>query len=232
MALFAYTKIAGSTSFTVHNVNTNLTDSFQSQGTGKASAAPDTAVINMGITAEANTVQSAQEQANQSANKIISALKEQGIAEKDIRTSNYSVNPNYSFTGETQRINGYSVNQTFEVETPIDKASAVVDAATGAGANNVGNITFKLNDKKLQELRNQAREEAVASAKTSAEGLAKAAGIKLGNIVNISENFGGDQPQPMALDSRAQGGELANKTEITPGESNIEVTVILTYQTN
>lgn len=232
-ALFIFTRVAGSIPLTVHNINTNLSDSFESQGTGKASAAPDTAVVNLGITAEASTVQLAQEQANQSATKIINALKAQEINEKDIKTTNYSLNPNYSFSGETQRINGYTVNQTFEVETPIEKANQVIDAATSAGANNIGNITFKLNDKKQEELRNQAREEAVNNAKNSANGLAKAAGIRLGKIINISENFGGNQPQPVTLDARVgQGGEIQNKTEITPGESNVEVTVVLTYQTN
>lgn len=231
IGLFIFTRLAGPIPFTVNNINTNVKDVFQVQGSGSASAAPDTAVISLGVTTEAQTVAQAQEEANEAANKIIDSLKKQGIKEESIKTVNYSVSPNYSFSGESQRIIGYSVSQSFEVEAPIDKASQTVDAATSAGANNIGNISFKLNDDKLADLKNKAREEAVKNAKSSASGLADASGIKLGKIINVSESYGNNQPIPVMLDAReAQGGELENKTNITPGESNIEVTVTLSYQ--
>ena len=231
VALFLYIKIAGPIPFSVNNINTDNSEPFVSQGTGKATAAPDRAVINLGVTQSGSTVLSARDKTNQSAEKIISFLKGLRVEEKDIKTTNYSVNPDYSFSAESQRITGYTVTQNFEVKVPIDKTNDVIDGVTLNGANLVGNIVFTLDDKKIQELKNQAREEAVDAAKKSAEGLAKASGIRLGKIINVSENFiGGPQPIPFARE--AVGGDLqVEKTNITPGETNVEVTVTLTYQT-
>jgi len=230
--LFGFTKIVGPIPFTVNNINTSTPNPFEASGTGKASAAPDTAVINMGVTQTGATVKEAQTKTNQIADQIISGLKNLGIEEKDIKTTNYSVNPEYSFSAGSQKITGYSVTQNFEVKSPIDKANQVVDAATLGGANLVGGISFTLEDEKMEELMNEARNEAVEKAKTSAEGLANAAGIKLGKIINIQESFGSTQPVPVfreaALDASAKSEP---ETQITAGESNVEVTVILTYQT-
>lgn len=233
--LFVYTKLAGPIPFTVNNINTLNSTPFEVTGIGKASAAPDKAVVNLGVTQTGTTVTDAQAKANQAANQIISSLKALGVDEKDIKTTNYSVSPNYAnlTVGDNQRITGYTVTQNFEVEVPIDQANAAVDAVTAAGANLVGGITFTLDDETEIKLKNEARTEAVAKAKASAQGLAKASGIKLGNVINVRETFGGNIPMPVmaretvALDSEAGA---APPTTITPGENNVEVTVVLTYQ--
>lgn len=226
--LFVYAKFVGPIPFTVNNINTNKTSPFEVSGTGRVSAAPSMAVLNLGITQSGTDVLSTQQKTNETAKEIINSLKDLGIPEKDIKTINYSINPNYSFSGETQRITGYSVTQNLEVEVPIDKTNQAVDSATKAGANLVGNISFKLESGKEQKLINQARKEAVKKAKDSAEGLAKASGIRLGKIINVRESFGGE---PIPLARGAVGVGLEQKTNITPGESNIEVTVTLTYET-
>lgn len=232
--LFLYTKIIGPIPFTVNNINTLNSTPFEVEGTGKASAAPDKAVINMGVTQSGSTVSEAQAKVNQSANAIIAGLKALGVEEKDIKTTNYSVNPNYASltVGDNPRITGYTVTQNLEVEVPIDKANAAVDAGTKAGANLVGGISFTLDDATEVKLKNEARMEAVSKAKASAQGLAKASGIRLGNVINVRETFGGFSPMPVmarsevALDTK----EATPTTTITPGENNVEVTVVLTYQ--
>lgn len=231
--LFVYTKIAGPIPFTVNNINTLNSIPFEVTGTGKASAAPDKAVINMGVTQSGATVTEAQEKTNQAATRIIDSMKALGVSENDIKTTNYSVNPNYAnlTIGDNQRITGYTVSQNFEVEVPIDKANAAVDAATAGGANLVGGIAFTLDEATEVKLKNEARTEAVAKAKASAQGLAKASGIKLGNVINVRETFGGEYPMPvMAREAVALDAKIENPTTITPGENNIEVSVVLTYQ--
>lgn len=229
-SLFIYTKVAGPLPFSVNNVNTNTQEPFQAQGTGSAAAAPDKALINLGITESASSVLDAQGKANEASEKIINNLKNLGIPEKDIKTTGYSINPNYDFNTSSQRITGYTITQNFEVKTPIEKANEAIDAATSAGANLVGNINFTLDDEKEQELKNEARKEAVEMAKKSAEGLAKASGIRLGKIINVSESFTGG-PRPILFAREAVGGDLQEKTNITPGETNVEITITLTYQT-
>lgn len=228
--LFVYTKFAGPIQFSVNNTNTQNQAPFEVQGTGKAAAAPDTALINLGVTQTSATVLDAQNKTNQISNRTIEAIKKLGIEEKDIKTVNYSVNPNYDFSTSTQRITGYSVTQNFEVKAPIDKANEVVDGATTNGANLVGNVSFTLEDNKLEKLKNKARNEAVGKAKSSAQGLSKAAGIRLGKIINVRESFGG-QPIPIFTREAVGAPEDQTKTNITPGESNVEVTVTLTYET-
>lgn len=237
LLLLVYTKAFGPIPFTVNNINTLNSTPFQVSGTGKASAAPDIAVINIGVTETAATVAEAQAKTNEAAEKIINGLKEVGVEENKIKTINYSVNPNYSERAlpipDGGQISSYTVTQNLEVETPIDKANAAVDSATSNGANQVGGISFTLDDKKMEELKNTARKEAVEMAKATAEGLASAAGIKLGNIINVQENYGG-VPVPVYREAVAMDlgkSEEIPPTNITPGESNVEVTVTLTYQT-
>lgn len=231
--LFVYTKFLGPIPFTVNNINTNNQTPFEVTGTGSTAGAPDKALVNLGITESAASVLDAQNKANQKSEAIVNSLKKLGIDEKDIKTSNYSINPNYDFSSASQRITGYTVSQNFEVETPIEKANETVDVATSNGANLVGGISFTMDNEKRQTLENEARKEAVETAKKSAEGLAKASGIKLGKIINVRENFGGGIPQPVMLEAKdARGGIPENPTNITPGESKIEISITLTYQTN
>ena len=229
--LFIYTKFAGPIQFSINNLNRETAVPFEVAGKGRIAAAPDTALINLGITKNASTVLDAQNNANQISIKILDALKKLGIEEKKIKTTNYSVSPNYDFSQPTQRITGYTISQNFEVKAPIEKVNNIVDSATSNGANLVGGIDFALDDKKLEELRNQARKEAVDKAKADALGLANAAGIRLGKIINIRESFGGEIQPPVVLREAVGGDVQKEETNITPGETSVEVTVTLTYET-
>jgi len=228
IALFLYTKIAGPIPFSVNSTNTNKTDLFEVSGIGKAAAAPDTAKITIGVIESAPNVLDAQEKVNSKAKNIIDGIKNLGVAEKNIKTTSYSVNPDYNFD-KTQRITGYTVTQNLEIKSDISKINQVIDKTSANGANLAGGIEFMLNDDKMLELENKAREEAVQKAKRKAEGLAKASGIKLGKIVNVQES-GENIPRPIFLDARSDKAQLGQPTNITPGENNVEVTVTLSYQ--
>lgn len=227
--LFVYTKFAGPIPFSVNSINTNKTDLFTVTGSGEAAAPPDTAKISIGVTESAPNVTDAQGRVNTKANNIISAVKKVGVSEKDIKTTNYSVNPDYSFD-RTQKVTGYSVTQNLEIRSDIAKINQVIDASTANGANAIGGIEFILNDEKQVELENTARKEAVEKAKKKAQGLADAAGIRLGRIIDVSESDG-QTPRPVFLEAKTDQTEPNQPTNITPGESKIEVTITLTYQT-
>lgn len=231
--LFVYTKLFGPIPFSVQNTNTLSSTPFEVSGTGSASAVPDTAVIQIGVTQSGTTVEEAQNKTNQAVDDILNGLDEIGVDEKDIKTTNYSVRPEYSELGRTENITGYTVTQNIQVEAPIDNANQVIDVVTKKGANLVGGISYTLEDDSLEKLRNEAREEAVENAKKSAKGLAKASGISLGKIINVQESYSGGpvpiQRQVLTLDATT---EESTPTNITPGESNIEVTITLTYQIN
>ena len=232
IGLFLYTKIAGPIPFSVNSISTTKTDSFSVSGTGKATVIPDTAKVNLGITVNKSNVRDAQNEANRVINQVTKDLRALGIDEKKIKTTNYSLYPDYDYRAGGQRIQGYNVNATIEAEiTPIDKINDAIDRATADGANMVGNIQFTVNEEKRKELERQARKDAIDEAKKKAHELASDAGMSLGKIINVTENQG-FQP-PIVYDRGGVSLALEEKqipTEIQPGETAITVSVTLTYE--
>lgn len=222
LGLFLYTKFAGPIPFSINSIQTTKANLFSVSGTGKATGIPDTAQISIGVTKTASTVSSAQDQTNSAANKIIEDLKKLGVSDKDIKTTNYSVNPNYDAPG-------YTVTQTLEVNImPIDIANKAIDSATADGANLVGGVNFTFNEKTKKDLENKARIEAVKMAKEKAESLAKATGIRLGRIVDVQES-GNFEPRPFMM---AQSLEVKSEdAQLQPGENSITISITLSYET-
>ncbi len=229
LSLLAYTKLVGPIPFSVTSVTTTKTDTFSVTGEGKVTVSPDIAVVNAGVTAQAATVKAAQAQLNTSINAVSDAVKKLGVDAKDIQTTGYNIYPTYDYESGRQRITGYqaSANLTIKVRD-IESANSVVDAATASGANQVGGISFDVDDK--TKAQNEAREKAVAEAKRKAEAAAKIAGFTLGRIINYNEDFGG-QPRPVPLMAKADmAGGGGVPTELEPGTSDIIVTVTLWYE--
>lgn len=236
LALIAYTKLLGPIPFTVNSISTVKDSLFTVEGSGEVTAVPDTALLNMGVSKTAASVEQAQTQVNEVINKITADLKALGIEEKDIKTVNYSVNPNYDYTAGSQKINGYVVNADVQAKIkPVEKANQAIDAATKAGATNVGNVQFVLDDEKRTELEEQARKEAIEKAKAKAESIAKASGIRLGRLVDVQETGVSGIEQPMLmraeLSKDSAGSEPAPATELNPGENKVTTTVSLSYET-
>lgn len=227
--LFAYTRLAGPIPFSVNSVTTTKTDTFSVTGEGIVTVPPDIATVHVGVQAQGSSVKAVQDQLNKNSNAVSAAVKATGVDSKDIQTSGYTINPMYDYANGSQRITGYqaSSNLTIKVRA-IDKANAVIDAATAAGANQVGGISFDVDDKTAAQ--NKAREEAVKDAKIKAENAAKIAGFKLGRIINYSEDFGG-APRPIPMLAKADVGLGAGEaTQVEPGTNEITVTVTLSYQ--
>ena len=201
-------------------------------GEGKVSVTPDIAKITLGIQENGQILKQVQDEVNKKSKTLTDALKKLGIGEKDIKTTSYNVYPQYDYTIPNSKITGYQVSTSHEVTVrDFDKVNDVLVEATTAGANTSGGIAFEINDetkaKKLQE----AREEAVSKAKEKAQGLAKAAGISLGKIINISESQGGDIRPILYADKAAVGlGGTPVPANIQPGETEISVTVSLSYE--
>ncbi|MBA3724221.1 MAG: SIMPL domain-containing protein [Candidatus Levybacteria bacterium] len=235
IAVIAYTKLLGPIPFTVNSISTVKDSLFTVEGTGEVTAIPDTAMVSMGVSKTAASVETAQTQVNEVINQITTELKNLGIDTKDIKTVNYSVNPNYDYTGGTQRINGYIVNADVQVKIkPVDKANQAIDIATKAGATNVGNVQFVIDDEKRVELEEQARKEAIEKAKAKAESIARTSGIRLGRLVDVQENSQGYQPpvrMQATMEKDAMIGNAVPATELNPGENKVSTSVSLSYET-
>lgn len=227
--LFIYTKAAGPIPFSISSVTTSKSDTFNVSAEGTVFAKPDIATLNVGISAQGATVKAVQDQTNSIINKVSASIKELGVEEKDIQTTNYQINPNYDFQSGTQRITGYSASTNLSIKVRnIDLVNQVIDQATENGANQVGGVTFDVDDRAKVE--NEARQKAVEAAKKKAESAAKIAGFKLGRLVNYSEDFvGGPRPIPLRMSVGApEAQEL--ETAVEPGSSEIRVVVTLSYE--
>lgn len=230
LGLFLYTKLTGPIPFSVNSVITTKTDLFSVTGTGKETVVPDSAKVDLGITINQPSVVGAQTEANRVINQITSDLKALGIEDKNIKTINYSVYPNYDYAAGSQRIKDYNVNATLEVTvTPLSKVNDVIDKATADGANTVGNIQFTVNDQKQEELMQKARKEAIDEAKKKANQLAGDAGMRLGKIINVTET---PNTVPVVFDRALSlaGGGPGEKTQVQPGETSITVSITLSYE--
>ncbi|MBI3385753.1 SIMPL domain-containing protein [Candidatus Gottesmanbacteria bacterium] len=227
LLLFAYTKLAGPIPFAVTSVTTQKTDMFQVSGEGKVSVLPDIAIVNAGVTVNGPSVKAAQDQLNAKINAVSQAVKAVGVMPADIQTSNYSVFPMYNYQQGSQ-ITGYNASSNLTIKVrQMDKANVTIDAATSAGANQIGGISFDVDDKTKAE--NQAREQAVAQAKRKAQDAAKIAGFTLGRIINYSESFG-TEPRPIPLMAKTETSVPKAPTQVEPGVNEIDLTVTLSFE--
>jgi uncharacterized protein YggE len=231
LLLALFFKFFGPIPVSITSTVTTKTDIFTTTGEGKVTAPPDIAIVNLGITVSQEKVLACQDQANKTINKIQEDIKKLGISEKDIKTTTYTLNPTYDWTSGKGRITGYEITINLEVKVrDFDKINSVIDTATADGANLLGNLQFSIDDPRLKELQGQAREEAIKEAKEKAESLARAGGIKLGRILNIQENVVSPWiPRPYMAKELAAGPEEA-KTQISPGEQEIKISVTLSYE--
>ena len=199
-------------------------------GQGKVSVVPDIAIVSLGVEENGSTLREVQNQVNTKSKSLTDTLKKMGIDGKDIKTTSYNVYPEYDYESTPQKIKGYRVSIDYTVKIrDFDKINDVLVKATEAGVNNVGGINFEVNEETKKEKLQEAREEAVKEAKEKAQGLAKAAGINLGKIINISESQG-VEPRPIYALKEGVGSAAPIQPDIQPGETEISVSVSLTYE--
>ncbi|MDI6857288.1 MAG: SIMPL domain-containing protein [Dehalococcoidia bacterium] len=197
-------------------------------GEGKASGPPDVVVLTLGVSVLAPTVKEARDQATDAMSKVVDSLKSNGVEDKDIQTSQFSIYPEYDYREGEDTLRGYRLTNVATAKLrDIDRTGEALDEAVAAGGDltNVQGISFTIDDP--DELRDQAREEAVADAKAKAERLAELSGVGLGKVISISESFGAPPPIPLARDAIAESGEGA--TPIEPGELDVVLTVEVVY---
>lgn len=200
-------------------------------GKGEVFVKPDIAKISVSVEKEAVSVTEAQNQATEAINKITSFLKESSVEDKDIKTTNYNIYPRYDWIEKTGRVfRGYVVSQTLEIKIrKIDKTGEILAGVTKAGANQVGGVSFTIDDE--EAVKREARQKAINDAQTKAEQLAKDLGVKIVRLVNFSESGNGGIIMPYkmeAMEATGMGG--GGEPEIPSGENTVTINVYLTYE--
>lgn len=193
-------------------------------GTGRVSAAPDIALLTLGVESQAPTLAETTADAARRMSAVVARLKALGVTDADIATVAYSVDPRTAPTDAARRdpprIVGYYVSNLAQVTVrKLTDAGPILDAAVAAGANAVRGIRFGLADSSPAQA--EARKLAVADALAKARELATAAGVTLGPVLTIRES-GAPAPGPMrALAFRAES------TPIEAGQLEVAVTIEL-----
>jgi uncharacterized protein YggE len=198
-------------------------------GTGEAFGEPDVMVVYIGVSATRDGVVAARDAAAAAQTAVIASLKRNGVADKDIQTVQFSVNPQYDFRTGAQQITGYQVSNVVSAKVrDLAKAGVTIDAAVDAGGDDavVQNLQFGIDDP--AELQKQARKNAVDTAKAQAQQLADAAGVKLGKLLSISESSGSIPFAADAIRAPATGGATI-ETPIQAGELQVRINVTLLY---
>ena len=198
-------------------------------GEGHAEAAPDLATISLGVTTQGATAGEAMDANSAALSAVVERLKAAGVADRDMQTSNLSLNPNWQQTDGTQApvIVGYVASNVLTVRVrALDTLGEVLDRAITDGANTLNGISFGLDDP--EPALDKARAEAVAAARARAELLVTAAGVKLGRVLSISESGGYVPPGPMPM--YRMEADMAKAVPVEGGEVGLTASVTMVFE--
>jgi uncharacterized protein len=192
-------------------------------GEATVAVAPDTAMIRIGVTSQDKTAREAGDANAKQMTAVLAAIKDAGIADRDIQTSRLSLQPQYDPNkAGTARLTGFqATNQVTVRIRDIDKLPAILDRAIAAGANEMSGIEFVVSEQ--SKLLDQARDDAIADARRKAELYAKAAGVKLGRVISITEEGSTPTPRPMQA-------MRAGAVPVAPGEQTLRAVVTVSYE--
>jgi len=225
VAIFANTPVTASETDTPSIVVT---------GEGHVDLAPDMAVLLLTVSREAKTAKAALDENSAAMSDVLTAMRALGIDKIDLQTSSFSVQPKYYYPAQGSSGNreapkevAYIVRNSLNVRVRnIDRVGDILDKSITLGVNEGGNISFSDNDPSsaLSQARTLAVQDAISKAKT----LARAAGVKLGNILKISERTVSQRPVPMSRATMSMA-DSSNGVPITGGENTYRVIVNVSF---
>lgn len=196
---------------------------------GSVKRVPDVAIISAGVVTTARDAKSAMASNATAMARVLAALRSAGVAERDMATAQIGLSPQYRYVeNQAPVVTGYQANNSVTIRfRDIAKSGAILDALVGAGANQINGPTLTLD--KPEAALDEARTDAIKTARARAELYAKAAGLTVKRIVAISETSTMTGPQPMPY-VRAQMADASAKSEIVPGEQDVGVSVNVTFE--
>lgn len=196
---------------------------------GAVATRPDIAHISTGVVSEGETAHAALEQNTRAMTNVVAALKAQGIAPKDIQTTDFSVHPRYQHSkdGAPATVVGYRVVNSVRITVrEIPKLGAILDQVVSFGSNEIGGIAFDVEDQAA--LLDEARRRAMGAAQSKARLLAEAAGAMVGKVLTISEEQQNPPPRPMYARTAIEA--KAAEVPIEAGEHTVQVRVNVTWE--
>ncbi|HOM33278.1 MAG TPA: SIMPL domain-containing protein [Candidatus Paceibacterota bacterium] len=224
-----------------NGINGELSNStFVVNGEGKVYAKPDVAVVDMSIINQNIDVEKVQAENDEKTQRVINFLKESGVDEKDIKTLQYNLQPEYDYNwcrnASSQYISycppklvDYILTQSIEVKIrDLNNVGKIIGKLTDVGVNQISSINFVIDEDNVYK--SEARKEAVLDAQKRANDIAQTAGIKLGRIITISESPV-DNVYPVANYAQKEAlMDLSSASPIEIGTNEINASISLVYE--
>ena len=198
--------------------------------TGEVTRVPDVAIISTGVVTRAPTATGAIRQNATRMERVRSALRQAGVADKDIQTSSLSLNPEYHYEqNKAPRLTGYQASNQVSVRfRDIGDTGKILDALVAEGANQISGPSLTID--KPEEALDEARLKAIANGRARADLYARALGMRVVRLLSVSEGGGYAVPPPMPMYARAEAASMDAQTKIDPGEQKVQVGVNMSFE--
>lgn len=210
--------------------SSGLTNVVEVFGDGEITVVPDLAIINAEVSTQAKTAKAAKDQNSKDMNNVIAAVKKFGVAEKDIKTTNFNVFPEYSYDNNVQKLIGYRVSNSVEIKNrKLDKTGELLDVLVDAGSNVVNGVSMTVED--VAAIQGDALNAAVKNATAKAQKVAKDNGLKISGIAKIVEIDSGSPIIHGGYEAGiAAGVDMAKTiTPVSPGETKVTSRVQVSF---
>jgi uncharacterized protein len=197
--------------------------------TGEVTRVPDVAVISAGVVSRSPTATGALQDAAGRMQRVLAALKRAGVEDRDVQTSNISLNPEYRYVeNQPPQLTGYTASNQLTIRfRDIRNSGKILDALVSQGANQINGPSLTID--KLEAALDEARARAVAAGRARAELYARSLGMRIVRVVSVSESGGYAPPPPMPMYARAEIAQAAD-TKVVPGEQKLQVTLAMTFE--
>lgn len=199
------------------------------EGEGRVVALPDVAEIDLGASVERPSVGEAQAENTRIMNGVTAKLVAEGVDAKDMQTTAYAIYPAYDYFDGRQRLRGYQVTQNVHVKIrDLTKVGGIIGAAGALGADQIGNISFAIDEP--EAVKQLARVKALENAKEKAAALARVVGVKLRRVVKFEETSTAPVPGPVFGAYLKETGGAQSVPSVQPGSNEIVVNATVTYE--
>jgi uncharacterized protein YggE len=197
--------------------------------TGEVTRVPDIAIISAGVVSRSATATGALQDAADRMQRVLAALKRAGVEDRDLQTSNISLNPEYRYVeNQPPQLTGYTASNQLTIRfRDIRNSGKILDALVSQGANQINGPSLTID--KPEAALDEARARAVAAGRARAELYARSLGMRIVRVVSVSESGGYAVPPPMPMYARAETAQAAD-TKIVPGEQKLQVTLAMTFE--
>jgi hypothetical protein len=197
--------------------------------TGEVTRVPDVAIISAGVVSRSATATGALQDTADRMNRVLAALKRSGVEDRDIQTSNVSLNPEYRYVeNQPPQLVGYSASNNVTVRfRDIRNSGKILDALVGQGANQINGPSLTVD--KPEAALDEARAKAIAIGRARAELYARSLGLRVVRVVSVNEG-GGSYPVPPPVPMYARAEMAQAKTSIEPGEQKLQVNLTMTFE--